>query len=75
MIEWRRFGRVAVEPKPLCGIDIPNRLPSVSWFCAKLNMSSTDVDKLSRLNNNCPGCVTEAHEIGKCKANPHRRAG
>ena len=75
-MKFREFATLDVSTKPLCGENVPEgKLPLVKWFCAKLNISSTDMDKLSRLNNNCPGCVTEAHETGKCKANPHRRAG
>ena len=64
---------MAVCTEPLCGVDVPEgRLPPVEWYCAKLDMFSTDIDELSRLNGNCPGCIVEVHETGLCEANPHR---
>lgn len=71
--KWRRWARPQASTGPLCGVALPEgKLPPVEWYCAKLNKSSTDIDELSRLNGNCPGCIDEAHLIGKCDANPHR---
>ncbi len=70
---WRKWNKLKAETEPLCGVDIPtDGLPPVSWYCAKLNMSSTNLDELSALNGNCPGCIEEAHNAGLCKSNPHR---
>ncbi len=72
-VKWRRWADQKVLTEPLCGVAVPEGgLPPAEWFCAKLEMSSTNIDDLSRLNGNCPGCIVEAHEIGKCQANPHR---
>ena len=75
-MKFRKFSKLKTCTEPLCGEDIPEgKLPPVKWFCAKLNMFSTDFEELRRLNGNCPGCIVEAHEIGECKANPHRKTG
>lgn len=76
-MNFRQFAILETEPELLCGEGVPaGRLPPVSWFCAKLNMWATsdeELKEMSRRNNNCPGCIVEEHEIGKCTANPHRR--
>ena len=72
LIEWRRYAKLATEAQSLTGEVVTGPLPPVEWFCAKLEMSDTDMDKLSKLNGNCPGCIVEAREIGKCEQNPHR---
>lgn len=70
---FRRFAKLEASTEPLCGVAVPEGpLPPVEWFCAKLNKSSIDCAELSKLNGNCPGCIVEANEIGKCQSNPHR---
>ena len=75
---FQRHKKLKMSLKPLFD-NLPDppkgRVPSTKWFCPKLNMASIDIKKLARLNNNCPGCATEAHEVGECQANPFRKAG
>ncbi len=72
-VKWRRWANPDMSTEPLCGVAIPGGgIPLVFWYCAKLGMSSTNIEDLNKLNGNCPGCITEAHKIGKCETNPHR---
>ncbi len=77
MTKWRRWTKYPVSTKPLFDdLSVPTgKIPPVCWYCHKLKKSSTDINELSQLNGNCPGCIIEDRTIGKCKENPHKNGG